>query len=142
MIIFETKPLYSQTTGKLIGNSKVGYGHRCDFCGAALWEQDYSPYCRYMLDYESSDPCMGSDGDEYEFGKKYDIDMHQFLYGAYAFCAAPDFECEAEFFKWYVAKMADQNLNTLEGALREVRVMTADKLLTDGTIKAEDLKDE
>ncbi len=144
MIIFETKPKYSQKTGKLIGNQKLDIGHRCDYCGAALWEQYYSPYCRYELNYEDSDPCMGSSGDEYKFGVKHGIDMFQFLNKSYAFCAAPDYECEANFIKWYVEQMAqDPNANhTLEGALREVRIKTADKLLLEGIVKADELNEE
>lgn len=93
MLIYKFEPRFDEKTGKKKEEITVTKELRCDFSGKICRTHEenehvpteYKPYPAYCLSYNMMDPCYGSGGPEYEFGQKYDINMHRFLSESYAF---------------------------------------------------------
>lgn len=84
MKIYCNVPKFNSKTGKLDGSTREWKETRCDFSGNIVESADDESlnayHCQYKLDYNDNDPCMGSGGIEYEFGKKYKVDMYRLLF--------------------------------------------------------------
>lgn len=150
MNIYNKIPLYDKYTGKLTGGFVSQFAERrCDYSGFVIdyagdvestEEDPVLELCNvYRLDYEDSDPCFGSVGDEYGFGQKYNITMYEFL-GADAYI----FSLDATYSPWAEASMIKEAYESgefygLNGLFRSARVKTATKLIEEGKIKPENL---
>lgn len=128
MIIYQTVPRFNPKTGKPMKPDREWKEIRCDFSGRVVDSLDgeYSNYyCSYVLDYQNKDSCMGASGEEYEFGAKHKIDMHEFLSQPYViFQDAYTGESEEHKFLKSLAKY-----ESLDDALRSMRIKTAKKLI-------------
>ena len=143
MEIYREEQRFDHKTGKPKGTEKVWKETRCDFSGkvvASSEREDYPAYyCKFILDYETQDPCMGSGGNEFEFGEKHKVEMFQFLNQPYVIYHDSATTGESEmpkFLKW-AAKQ-----ETLDGALRDMRVATAEKLIAEGLVKGSELSED
>lgn len=135
MKIYHKTKLYNRTTGKpeLFHTFKE---YRCDYSGVAL-EPDCSdsPYCQYLLCHGDHDQCYGAGGLEFEFGEKYNIDMHAFLSQAYCFAEDTEEAMLLDILDMYNKERGLADYFTIETALRTSRVLAATKLLEDGVIE-------
>lgn len=126
MKIYNKAPIYDIRTGKLKGEEMVADHICCDFTGALV---DIGDAPTIYIDYHYVDPCFGSDGAEYDFGKKYKLDMHEFLSQPY------------DFANWTVYEMflsmlvQHKNDETFDIALRNMRMKTAQGMIERGQIE-------
>jgi len=150
MIIYEKVKRFDPITGK--PTEKWAQKElRCDYTGVVLDYDNNGPtsYCSYYLDYEDHDPCFGSSGAEYEFGKEFDIDMFHFLSKTYHFFQ-PGLHVPWEFAEFMMMKEAIENCEnkksawyrcfTFDSICRQARINTARKLM-DGRLPAKTGKD-
>lgn len=141
MEIYKKEQRFNSRTGKPAGTIKVCKETRCDFSGRVVdggERKDYPAYyCKLVLDYENQDPCFGASGDEFRFGKDNNLNMFDFLSQPYVIFddVAETGETEMPAF---LKSLADYE--SLDHALRTMRINTAKKLLADGIIKPEDLR--
>jgi hypothetical protein len=142
MKIYKTEPRFNPKTGKPIKPERIWKETRCDFSGKVVESSEIqyftTYYCMYYLDYNSQDACMGSGGDEYEFGQKYKVDMFIFLSEPYVIYnnTMPRESEEKKFLK------ALSKYESLDGALRDMRVKTAKKLIESGEISEDSLSED
>ena len=139
MELFKKELRFNSKTGQPLDPVKVWKETRCDFTGkiVASSEDKYNNnyYCKFQLDYEDQDSCMGADGLEYDFGQKYGIYMFQFLSDPYVIFE--DWETGESYQNKFLK--AATKYESLDHALRMIRIKTATKLLEKGTIKPEEL---
>lgn len=166
MRVSETRPRFDPETGRECGTLRRTLHHRCDYCGEVLpcTEGDpdggYAPNLTLQLDHGACDPCFGSRGDEYAFGRKGpQFDVSAFLRQPYAFCNDWNREgdrslCEQALALEFLAGAFDdmpspqpppgmeplRPVDDLQGILRSARVRAADKLVSDGTVTIEQLE--
>jgi len=130
MRVWFTKKRFNPETGEPHTIRAAEY-KRCDLTGIQFFEwtdPDILPYPpRIICDYGSTDPCFGSGGDEFEFGKKHDIDMHKFL--------GEPFHIALSRSGALVKEAARRNMD-IAFALRTFRLETAKKLLEEGRVLA------
>ena len=131
MIIHDKRQTYRWDTGEPDGFIHQYLHERCDFTGIILEgpHVELHAYPKYRLDYENQDPGFGC-GDEFEFGRKYDIDVGLFLGDSYAI----QWDAELEFLELVLEKQS-----SFAEALREVRVATAIRLIEAGEITPDQL---
>jgi hypothetical protein len=115
---------------------------RCDYTGEIL-DGDVQ-YCNYVLSYEDRDSCFGADGEEFDFGERYKIDMHEFLSVEYHFFACPDEYAEAWMFQeasknWNKKKNEWYRCYTFDAMCRHARIRTAERLIKEKTITLDQL---
>lgn len=140
MKIYKSEPRFDPRTGEPTHPEKSWKETRCDFTGAVVESRDPklypAYYCQFVLDYGSQDPCFGASGEEFEFGEKYDINMFNFLSDSYVILddMAETGETAMPKFLKHLSKC-----ESLDGALREMRIKTAKRLIKAGIIKPEDL---
>jgi len=133
MKVLKRQKYFSETTGEELGYRMVSDHERCDFSGEVLggegqgYDSDSAPFPTYALDYGDMDPCFGSGGVEYEFSQKYDVQMWEFLSDPYTVI------------HWYEPELLKTATHTFAEALREARVKTAQRLIEEGVITAEQL---
>lgn len=127
---------------------------RCDYTGKKIepdgaWD-DAAIYCSYILNYRDCDPCFGADGDEFEFGQKYNIDMFYFLSEEYHFIDGMN--SEKEYTELAMMQEAIKNRKkkgspwegcfSFHAMCRTARILTATHLIEDGIIEAWQLSQE
>lgn len=142
MDIFKSIPQFNPNTGEPENPRRIKIAIRCDFSGRIVdgkgYEGGYPAHGpKIILDYESSDPCFGAGGGEWEFGEKYHIDMFQFLSQPYVIFddVAETGESEMPSFLKALSEYDD-----LAHALRAMRIKTATKLVEEGLVKPEGLE--
>jgi len=133
MNIYEKQDRFDSKTGEPREPEWAWSGYRCDFTGVELndYEERLGP--AVFLDYESSDPCYGSGGDEYEFGQEFGIDMHEFLSSAYIYY------CDMNGRDALTEALLENNSDSFQHFLRDSRIKTARELIESGEITAEQL---
>jgi hypothetical protein len=141
MKIYENVQRFDSKTGKPYFVKRFKE-FRCDFSGQLIDEDDLETYFypSYNLDYESSDPCFGSCGDEYEFGQKHDVAMFEFLSDTYHF--RNDIDPDGHGFIDQSVKMMQHYLPdrlSFAEMCRTSRIVTAEKLIESGEIAADQL---
>jgi hypothetical protein len=110
--------------------------YRCDFTGAVISEDENTDsYPHYKLDYAEQDPCFGSGGDEYDFGKKFKINVYEFLSGTYHFITIEQNACFD-----MMKHLIDYKMDFAD-MCRYSRIKTACKLIGDELIESEQLYD-
>lgn len=114
---------------------------RCDFSGKLI-DENNSSYPNYSLKYEDSDPCFGSDGEEFAFGKKHKVPIYEFLNSDYHFftdgCDEDGNYIEYNGCVDMMSKLIKHYMS-FDGMCRYSRINTAKKLIEDGTITSEQL---
>lgn len=139
MYIYKRIPFFSHVDGQPI-EPIISYSQtRSDLSGRVVDSVDDGEtyyYCSYKLEYGNQDPIMGADGDEYKFGEEYKVNMFNFLSQPYVFFN--DFSGDSEYPAFFKAL---KKHDTLDNALRTMRINTARKLIKSGEIKPEDLQD-
>lgn len=148
MKIYEDATRYDPVTGKPY-KKKTFKEIRCDYTGQILDAFD-DMYVQYHLDYEDRDPCFGASGEEYEFGQKHKISVHEFLSEPYHFYAnggGSDLKDAAEAVMMREAigecnkkKSPWHNCYTFEAMCRAARILTATKLIDEGIITPDQLE--
>lgn len=140
MELYKDEPNFDPRTGKPNGTRRVWKETRCDFTGkvvASCDDENRSAYeCKIDLNYGDEDPCYGSGGDEYAFGRKHKIDVYAFLNDGYVILH--DWETDASAMKDFM--MALREHETFAVALRSMRIATAQRLIDSGEIKADYLR--
>lgn len=136
MKIFEQVKRFDAHTGKPYFVKKFKE-FRCDFSGEVIDEdlESYS-YPSYNLEYGDQDPCFGSCGKEYEFGKTHDINMFEFLSDTYHFRNDTNDQCVAMMLKYHKSKMSFAEM------CRTSRIEAAETLIKSGEITAEQLYED
>lgn len=141
MELYISEPRFNIKTGKSDVPVKIWKEKRCDFSGEVVLSKDSygypAYYCMYKLDYQDQDPCFGSDGDEFDFGEKYGIYMFDFLYEPYVILNDYSGDKGSKM-KAFLKEVS--NYDSLDDALRSMRIKTAKKLIEKGIISPEDLK--
>lgn len=133
MKIYEKVTKYRSDNGKPYSTWRFKE-HRCDFTGEVIDEdENTSSYPNYNLDYEDQDPCFGSDGDEYQFGQTFKVDVYSFLSGTYHFLTTDKNACLDMMQNLISYKMDFANM------CRYSRIRAARKLIGDKVIEAEQL---
>ena len=139
MNIYTKKRVFSRESGEEEGHKLVLDHVRCDLTGALIdhrEENDWEP--EFSFDYGFSDPCFGSDGREYQFGDEHSVDMHEFLgckpYHIVSHGGDP--AIQAALVEAYAKLSQSLWSSSLSWFLRESRVATATKLITEGVIEA------
>ena len=132
MIIYDKCTRYSEISGEPY-ESYIFKEIRCDFYGVVIGEDtDFHYEPSILFDYQDSDPCFGSDGEEFDFGKKYNIPMFAFLNSEYHFLS-----------DYYNSKFANVDMMryhlangdmSFENMCRVSRIETAIKLIESGVI--------
>ena len=114
---------------------------RCDFTGAVIDPDEGSPYPTYHLDYGDSDPCFGSDGDAFEFGKQHGINMYAFMSDEYIFDNGGN-GLETDACALMLRKYCKgKNTSTFADICRDARLATVKKLIADKVITPDQLQD-
>jgi hypothetical protein len=155
MEIYKTEQRFDPKTGAPSKPVKTWKETRCDFSGRvveSVEDKGYPAYyCKFDLDYGSQDPCFGcggeGDGDEGAFGNDV-VDMFQFLSRPYVIFddSVGDYndggpESEMPAFLKALGKLKGNRVS-LDGALREMRVRTANRLIKEGIIQPEELNED
>jgi hypothetical protein len=140
--IYDTKAAYNQHSGKRDGTRKVWKETRCDFSGRIVDAPDFGGgypayYASFKLDYGDQDPCMGSDGEEFAFGQLNGVDVYGFLHQPYVIFDDTSGDTGETEMPAFLAALKDYD--SLDGALRAMRIATAQKLINEGTITPESL---
>lgn len=142
MVIYDKVKRFNSVTGKPV-EAWIEKEIRCDYTGELV---DYdNSYCVYHLDYNDQDPCFGSGGDEFKFGKDFEVEMHSFLSGTYHFKAEDGGFAERDMFE-EVLKNCDKKKSewhrcyTFDAICRYARIRTARRLIEKKIIKPEQLK--
>jgi hypothetical protein len=142
MKIYKNEQRFDSKTGKPNGFERVWWETRCDFSGRIVDASDENPaegdwpayYYTINIDYGDQDPCHGSGGDEYDFGRTHNVDMFQFLSEEFVVF---DHWNDGSEMPAFLAALAGQE--SLGQALRDMRVATARRLIQEGAIVAEGL---
>lgn len=114
---------------------------RCDFTGVVIDCDEGSPYPTYHLDYGDSDPCFGSDGDAFEFGKQHGINMYAFMGDEYVFDNRGN-GLETDACALMIREYASTtNVITFADMCGAARLATAIKLIADKVITSDQLQD-
>lgn len=140
MKIYQKTTKFNSNTGEPYSTWKFKE-LRCDFSGNVIdIDEDGCSYPNYILQYEEEDPCFGSDGDEYDFGEKYDISMHEFLSDEYNFLfnSYNGYNACNIMIKHYINDYPSRDFDFAR-MCRVSRIKTAIKLIEDGIVTAEQL---
>jgi hypothetical protein len=154
MQIFETIEIEitnKKTGQKTTRTRRQVAGSRCDYSGRLIKNEFNLSYCSYICDYGNQDSCFGASGDEFMFGKIHGIDMHYFMSQPYEFY--DDSHDSGEFGNEETSMMreltsmkigdgGDGSFPTLESAFRFFRLRAAKRLVDQGIIHPDDLKEE
>lgn len=135
MKIYKNIQRFDAQTGKPYFIKKFAE-FRCDFSGTVIDEDDLENlfYPSYDLEYGDSDPCFGSDGEEYKFGKRNNIPMFEFLIETYHFRNDQDQDQSVAMMVHYLPKKM-----TFAQMCRTSRIVTAQKLIDSNKITPEQL---
>lgn len=129
MRIYANQPRFNSRTGKPEGGERVCVEHRSDLTGKRFVEwgdpEDNQPYYSTKFNYGSDDPCFGASGEEFQFGRDNDIEMHVFLSAPYTFTCNEDVT---------VVQYAHARGLDFATACRELRVEAARKLIDAGRV--------
>lgn len=137
MEIFHSVKRFNDKTGKPF-QKWVHKETRCDFTGELIDEDgDTSAYPSYKLDYGDSDPCFGSCDDEFEFGKKHDVPMFEFLSGTYHFLS--DSYTDRDACADMIQSFAGEKIS-FANMCRASRIKTAAKLIEQKIITPDQLR--
>lgn len=129
MIIYEYAEKYDPDTGEAVGLKVDRKVRRCDFSGELAGDGTTdTPYVRYRMDYGSQDPCFGSGGDEYEFGRDFAVSMHRFLGDA-------PYEIKWSFSEKAAEEFKSSDFDWFGGYFRMIRIRAARRLLEAGEVK-------
>lgn len=154
MYIYETIEIEikNKNTGKTTTQTRRQIaGVRCDYSGRLI-DKYNKAYCSYRCNYGSQDSCFGASGEEFKFGKKYGIDVHDFMSQDYCFYddttmgtgeygnAETKMLQEITTMQIRDGRMVD--FLTLESIFRFFRIRAATKLIEQGIIHPDDLKAE
>lgn len=137
MKIFKKEMRYDERTGKPKGEVYFIDHTCCDFTGAKI-NPGEAP--SIYIDWHCIDPCFGAGGVEYNFGKKYKLNMHDFLSQVYCFA-------NWNVYGMFISMLAQHKNKTFDQALRSIRIKTAKGMIERGQIKpwqlgAEDMEIE
>jgi hypothetical protein len=147
MIIYDKVKRFNSITGK--PTEEWAFKEiRCDFTGVVLGYENH--YCAYDLNYQSQDPCFGSSGGAYQFGKDFNSDMFPFLSQTYHFSVGGS-DTKEDFAEWQMLEGAMKNCTnkksewyhcyTFDAICRQSRIKTAQKLIENNEIISEQLED-
>ena len=125
MKIYKKEMRYDERTGKPKGEEIFLDHICCDFTGARI---DPGDAPTIYIDFHHIDQCFGSDGEEYDFGKRYGIDMRQFLDQAYDFA-------NWEVYEMFMKLLFQHKNQNFDIALRSIRMNTAKAMLEGGRVQ-------
>lgn len=138
MKIYKQVKKFDPNTGKPL-MKKVFQEYRCDYTGEVINTDESQLYCSYSLDYGDSDPCMGSDDDEYKLGEDNSIDVFEFLNSEYHFLQDyPDNFAEKAMMKEFGKKGG----MCFHEMCRAARTRTALRLIKEGVIVSDQLSSD
>lgn len=149
MIIYEKVKRFNPVTGEPV-EKWAAKEIRCDYTGEVLDYDSY--YCTYDLNYGDQDPCLGSDGPEYDLGKEFKIEMYSFLAQTYHFLSVGGTDSKEDTAEWAMMEEALKNCTnpesewyrcyTFDSICRHSRTRTARRLIEEKVITPEQLSNE
>ena len=139
MYLYEATNRFNPKTGEKLETPTYDVvGVLCDFTGKEV-EYTSDLGVEFNLDYGGTDPCAGCAKYEFDFSKKWNISVHDFLFGAPFIFNQQDSEIIIEMIEEAKTDPEMEGRLFTDQIYRWARIRTAERLLSEGKYTPEQL---